>query len=1013
MLKNLIHRPIAVSMCVLALVVLGITAAGLLPISLMPEVDIEQITVKVTAPNVSARQLQNTVVTPLRQQLMQTPYLSEIRATAKDGSATIFMQFDYGTDIDYTFIDVNERVDKTMSALPKEIERPVVVKASASDLPAFFINVSLKDGQEDPVKMAQLSDFVSNVIVKRMEQLPEIAFVDLSGVQTSQLSIEPDLNMMQSLGVDIAQLENAINANNVDLGNLTVADGQYRYNIRFSTTLQNENDIREIPLNVEGRLYTLGQLAFVRQEPRAKTEIVRSDGRQALSMAIIKQSDARMDDLQKATEKLTRQMEKQYSDVQFTITRDQTELLSQTIGNLEGNLLVGGLLACFIIFIFMQDLRTPLLVTLTIPLSFLLSMLLFFVAGISINIVSLSGLMLGLGMMVDNSIIVIDNISQRWDRGENVTDAVVKGTGEVFSALLSSVLTTCSIFLPLVFLSGVAGAMFYDQAMAVTIGLISSLAVAMTIIPVYYFLLYRKSEKRTKNRFLEKYGVPEMSAPYEKSLRWVFRHQLIFWIFTGLITCSAIFIYPQLEKRSLPAIEKSDAMLVVNWNEPLSIVENDKRTEQLIVALGDDIEHHTSISGKHTFTLAHTQETSNDDAQIYIKVKDAYKLERVLQKANDFVVNTYPKSLLTIKEAGNLFDMIFNSGQANLVARLRPTDNNPPQASKLNPLLEDISSSLDGVYIEPVIWQEHITIYSDKSLLTLYKVDFKVLYTTLQSAFNDHQVLVVNQGQQTLPVVIGASAQTLSEILANTTVKSTDKVEIPVNLLVKQSFNRDLSSVVSGSEGDYYPLQLDVDDGDVESAMATIKEIVNKDDNFEVTFSGEWFNGRQMLSQLVIVLVISLLLLYFILASQFESLLQPLIILSEIAIDLSGAIFLLWICGDSLNLMSMIGLIVMSGIVINDSILKVDTFNRLRRGGCRTLRAILTGGERRLKPIIMTSLTTIMAIVPFLFASGMANDLQKPLSLAIIGGMVIGTIFSIYGIPLIYYYIYRKKQAPR
>lgn len=1009
MIKKLIHRPIAVSMCVLALIVLGVTTARLLPISLMPQVDIEQITVKVNAPNVPARQLQNTVVTPLRQQLMQTPYLSEIKATTKDGSATIFMQFDYGTDIDYTFIDVNERVDKTMRMLPKDIERPAVVKASATDLPAFFVNVTLKETKESEAHLMQLSDFATNVIVKRFEQLPQVAFVDYCGASSSQLSIEPNITRMQALGVNIDMLEKEINANNVNLGNLTIQDGQYRYNIRFSTTVESETDILNLPLNINGRVYKLGDLAEVKQELRTRSEIIRSDGKCALSMAIIKQSEARMDDLQIATDKLIKQMEKQYENVEFTVTRDQTELLNETINNLKGNLVVGAILACLVIFIFMQDLRTPLLVTLTIPLSFLLSMLLLFIAGISINIVSLSGLMLGLGMMVDNSIIVIDNISQRWDRGDNIADAVIKGTGEVFSALLSSVMTTCSIFLPLIFLSGVAGAMFYDQALAVTIGLVSSLAIAMTIIPVYYFLLYRKSICRTKNKYLEKYGIPEMVGPYEKSLKWVFRHQIWFWVLTGLITLSAIFVYPMLEKRSLPEVEKNDAMLIVNWNESIDIAQNDIRSNELVAALGEDIIHYTSISGRHTFSLSHTAESGRDDALVYIQVTNNDALNDIFERAQNFISLRYPSALLTIKDAGNLFDMIFNSGDPMLIARLRPVDNNPPKADKLNPLLAKISKELEGVSLEPVVWQEHITMYPDRALLSLYKVTPNSLYTTLQSAFNDHQILTVHQGKQSLPVVIGSNFQSLQDIISTTTVESSEGVDIPISLLVRQGSNRDLNSIVSGSEGNYYPLELEVEDWQVENTMRVIKEVVEKDPEFEVTFKGEWFSGREMLMQLIVVLIISLLLLYFILASQFESLLQPLIILSEIAIDLSGALFLLWICGESLNLMSMIGLIVMSGIVINDSILKVDTFNRLRKEGFGTLRAVLTGGERRLKPIIMTSLTTIMAIVPFLFASGMSNDLQRPLSIAIIGGMVIGTIFSIYGIPLIYYYIYRRK----
>lgn len=1013
MIGKLINRPIAVSMCVVALIVLGSVTARMLPISLMPEVDIPQVTVRLNAPNTSARELQNTVVSPLSSALMQTPHLKEIEATAKDASATILMRFDYGTDIDYTFIDVNERVDRIMSSMPERVERPTVVKASATDLPAFFLNLTLKDANANPDKIIELGTFASAVVSKRLEQLGEVAFVDISGRQSPQLTITPNMAKIEALGIGIETLEGAIKASNINLGNLTIRDGQYSYNLRFSSTLQNKSDIEAVPLNVNDRIYTIGELALVESQPKPSIEIVRSDGRQAVTMAIIKQSDARMDDMRVSISRLTDQMKYDYPEIDFTITRDQTALLDYSIGNLESNLLVGALLACLVIFLFMQDFRTPLLVTLTIPLSFLLSLLLFFIIGISINIVSLSGLMLGLGMMVDNSIIVIDNISGRWDRGETLAQSVIRGTGEVFSALLSSVMTTCSIFLPMIFLSGVAGAMFYDQAMAVTIGLVSSLTVAMTIIPVYYYLLYRRKTHRTRNRFLVHYGIPEMSAPYERSLRWVFRHQPIFWVATTLITVSAFAILPQIEKRSLPEVEQTDIMLHLNWNEPITVEQNDHRTVSLIGALGGTQKHYTSMSGRNTFSLGHTDENTREQSQVYLQFETSEDMFRAMDDARKYISSHHPDALMSTSEARNIFNMIFSSDGPPLVARLRPTDGQAARPDKLNPLLGAISDKLPDTHIEPVAWQQHITLYPNKELLSLYKVDNNRLYSTLRSAFNENDILRLNQGTQALPVILGGEQQTLRQILRKTTVRSADGVDIPVSVLLSESPDRDLRSIVSGNEGDYYPLELNVESDQVPQIMAQIKEVVDQDKNFEVSFTGGWFDGREMLQHLMMVLAVSLMLLYFILATQFESMIQPLIILSEIAIDLSGAIFVLWLCGESLNLMSMIGLIVMSGIVINDSILKVDTFNRLRREGCGTLRAILTGGERRLKPIIMTSLTTITAIIPFLFAGGMGNDLQRPLSLAIIGGMVIGTVFSIYGLPLIYYYIYRKNKPGR
>lgn len=998
MVKRLISRPIAVTMCVIAIVVLGFVASSMLPVGLMPAVDIPEITVRVNAPTLSAREISTSIAQPLRAQLMQTSRLRTIQTESKDGGANITMKFEYGAEIDYLFIDVNERIDKSMSNMPKDIERPSVVKASATDIPAFYLNVNSKGGGN----ILDLSAFSRTIIAKRLEQLPQVAFVDISGERYAELIIELK-DEFANLSPTV--IEQAINSSNINLGNLVIRDGQYQYNIRFSTKIVDKTDIENVVVNIDDRLFRVGELAKVTLKEQRVDGLINADGKDAISMAIIKQSDAKMSVLQSEIDKLITSFEKDYPTVEFTITRDQTQLLEYSLGNLEQNLIFGALLAALVLFLFMQDLRTPLLVTITIPLSMVVSLLFFFIMGISFNIISLSGLMLGLGMMVDNSIIVIDNISQRWDRGDNLADAVSKGTEEVFAAMLSSVLTTCSIFVPLIFLSGIAGAMFYDQAMAVTIGLFSSLIVSMTIIPVYYYLLYRKSNKRKANRYLSKINAINYEVAYEKGLKWVFRHQFFVWITVVMMLGGTVVVYKLIDKRTIPPMERDDALISVNWNDRITATENARRTAEMLSAL-DGVQHYTSMIGQQRFMLPHTPDMSKNESLIYVK---SDKIFDVIAQAQTFVVNKYPQAIFSSSEAGNLFDMIFAEDEPMLLARLRPTSGRSPEPDKLNPLLGAISQQISNITVAPVEWQEHITLHVKPELLSLYKVDYNQLYSVLRSAFNENKLFEITEGQFRIPVKMGETQLAIREILAQKSVRNVDKIEIPIKELLVENRERDLRSIISGPEGDFYPLPLHITSDQVPQAMNAVKEIVEKNPDFEVSFTGSFFTSNETTKQLIIVLIVSLLLLYFILAAEFESLVQPLIIMSEIVVDIFGALFLLWICGSSINIMSLIGIVVMCGIVINDSILKVDTINRLRRDGYSTLRAVMMGGRRRLKPIIMTSLTTILAIVPFLFAGGMGNDLQRPLSLALIGGMIVGTLVSVFFIPLAYYYVYKRK----
>lgn len=1013
MVEFLIKRPIAVTMSLIAVLVLGILAANFLPVSLMPEVKIPQVTVQVTAENLSARELDATVVKPLRNQLTQLNYLKNIRTETRDGSSTIFMEFEHGSDIDFIFIEVNEKIDRT--TLPKDIERPRTLKANATDIPAFYLNLTLKENipqqTADIQKFIELSKFGLSVISKRIEQIPEVAMVDISGQILSEISIIPNLPKLQALHIEVADLEKAILGNNINLGNLTIRDGEYQYNIRFSSTLTQKEDIENVYCKINGRLYQIKDLAQVKEVPQGQIGFVKSDGKSALTLAIVKQADARMSDLKKEIHQLTETFRKDYPHIDFTITRDQTALLDYSIDNLTQNLLVGILLACVVIFFFMQDFRSPLLITLTIPISLIITLLCMFVTRISLNVISLSGIVLGVGMMVDNSIIVIDNITQKWDKGEKLKTAVIKGTNEVFTPMLSSVLTTCSVFIPLIFMSGISGALFYDQAMAVTIGLLSSLAVSLIVIPVYYYRFYKKQEKRSRNRFLSRFHLMDYEKIYENGLKWIFRHQVLTWgILIGMIAGSC-GIYLVIEKRKFPPITQNDLLLNIEWNKRINAVENERRTSRLTDHLKPLLSQYTVMAGSQKFLLSHTKENSVSEAIVYLKTVHPDSIPVLKEKIRSYLENNYPEALYSTESSGNIFDMIFAEKEPTLVARIRSINGKSPEPDLLNQLLRSIRDKLPSVHIEPVAWQEVVQLLTQPDLMTLYGIDYNRLFYKLKSAFNENRIFYMNEGEYSIPVLLGEEEKTLQHILRTTTVKNDAGIDIPLSLLLRENRINDLKNIISGAEGEYYPLQLEVKEKNIPDITRQITAVVAADRNFEVSFSGSYYSNREMIKELSAILVVSLLLLYFILAAQFESLIQPLIILSEIGIDLFGALFLLWICGSSINIMSMIGIIVMCGIVINDSILKVDTINRLRKEGKGLLKAILMAGNKRLKPIIMTSLTTILAILPFLFTGNLGADLQFPLSLAIIGGMTVGTIVSVYFIPLGYYYIYKTRQS--
>ena len=1007
MFKTLIQRPIAVTMVLIAVMVLGIVAIKKLPVSLVPDIDIPQITVQVTSPDRSARELNETMLNGLRSELVQVPHLTDITCTARDGSGLIQMTFEYGADADYVFIDVNERVDNAVSSWRGNEERPTIARASATDIPAFFVNVSLKNGDAAGLRFLEMSDFTRQVIVRRLEQLPEVAMVDISGQVFPQLLVIPDMEKLRAIGIDENQLSSAIQGANVRLGNLSIRDGEYRFNVRFESTVVTREDVENVYIKIRDRVYQIKDLAEVREEQQKVKGMVTSDGHQCVTLAVIKRTDARMADLRKGISKLMETFTHDYPDMDFTVTRDQTELLDYSINNMIKNLLFGALFACLIIFFFMQDVRSPMLVVITIPTALILSFLLFYVIGITINIISLSGLVLGLGMMVDNSIITIDNITQRWQKGEPLADACVYGTQEVFTPMLSSVLTTCAIFLPLIFMSGIAGALFYDEAMAVTITLVSALIVSVLVIPVFYYLFYRNQPCFTPNRFIQKISVGGMTSGYERIMSWFFRHRGVMWCIFGVSLLVIGVLFKGLDKQKLPALSHSDTLVNIEWNERVSVEENNSRCEKIVAQFPDLVEQYTSMTGAQQFALSHTRETGISEAIIYLKAESVDDIKEIESRVADFIHSNWREAVCTTQASGNIFDMLFSEKEAPVVARLKCSDGKTPEPDQLTTLLYDIRDALPGITVQPAEWNEYIELVTDPEKLALYNVSFSQILGYLQNSMNASSVLRISKGDISMPVVIGVGEKEARDLIQGSYIE-TSGGRVPLEILLKETRNRDLKQITSGVDGEYYPLVLDVKGREARRAMETIQNVVRQDDRFDVSFTGSYFSNREMIKELCMVLLVSILLLFFILAAQFESLVQPFIIMSELIIDIFAVLAVLWLFGESLNLMSMIGMVVMCGIVINDSILKVDTINRLREKGFGLKHAILEAGSRRLKAIVMTSLTTILAIAPFLVRGDMGSDLQYPLSLALISGMIAGTFVSVFFVPLAYYVIYKR-----
>ena len=1018
MIKFLLQRPIAVLMAFTAFFIIGLVTYFTIPISLLPDIAIPEITVQVAGQNTSARELENTVVKPIRQQLMQVAGLKDVHSETRDGASIIRLNFEFGTNTDLAFIEVNEKIDAAMNYLPKEIERPRVIKASATDIPVFYLNLTLKTNENeksgiDESAFLDLCQFAETVIKRRIEQLPEVAMVDITGIQKRQLQIVPDMKLMKIADITLDELESALNSNNIEPGSMVVRDGYYEYNIKFSTLLRTPEDVQNIYIRKNGRIFQLKDLANIAIVPEKETGLSLAGNKRAVTLAVIKQSDENMDNMKEALKEVTDYFASVYPDIEFSITRNQTELLDYTISNLKQNLSLGFIFICIVAILFLGDVKSPAVIGLSMIVSLTISFLFFYLCNMSLNIISLSGLILALGMMIDSSIVVTENITQYRAKGDSLEEACIKGTTEVITPMLSSTFTTIAVFLPLVFMSGIAGAIFYDQAFAVTVGLMVSYFTGIMLLPVLYKLVYSIPEIKHSfinlkiNNLVKEHTLDRF---YDGGVDFIFDHKRSSLIFVIITVPLCVVLFYVIPKSRMPEIDQNELIVHLEWNENIHIDENRKRVSSIFAQADKLGAEHTAYIGQQQFLLNRDRELSVSEAELYLKTLSTKDIAPLQSDIQQWIKQSYPNAVVSFAPPETVFEKLFVTGEADIVTELytRNKAEAPVTSTLFN--LEKALTVKTGIPPVGIAFDDQLNISIDRQKLLLYNVDYNEVYKILKTAFKENEVTTLRSYQQYLPITLAGNEQSINQVLSNTLIRTSpaksgeEPQYIPLQSLVHITQGEDLKTITAGKNGEYIPFSFyNVDDA--EHLMGKVKETVQ---NWDVDFSGSFFSNKQMLNELVIILFISLLLMYFILAAQFESFLQPLIVLLEIPIDVAAALLVLWLCGHSLNLMSAIGIVVTCGIVINDSILKLDAINELRKEGRPLMESIHEAGRRRLRPIIMTSLTTIFGMVPLLFSFDMGSELQKPLSIAMISAMLLGTAVSLFVIPLIYWYIYRK-----
>lgn len=497
---------------------------------------------------------------------------------------------------------------------------------------------------------------------------------------------------------------------------------------------------------------------------------------------------------------------------------------------------------------------------------------------------------------------------------------------------------------------------------------------------------------------------------YDRLLEFTFRRKIFNSLILILIFPLCVLLFNIIPKSGMPEVEQVELLTFIDWGENIHLDENLRRTEELCKAVDSTTIEYSAYIGRQDFILDNERKMSSSECEIYIKAESRQLAMASRREIEKRIKSKYPLAKAVYSPPETIFEKIFVTGESEIVTQLYPLNKQrTPEAQEIKALQQQLDKA-NGENSIGITFDEEMNIVVDRSKLMLYNISYGEIEKVIKAAFRNNEVALLRSYQQFLPISIEGDEKSINEILNNTLISPQSgnfEQSIPLSSLVTISASEGTKTIIAGKNGEYIPIEYQAVK-DPDNLMTKTRAAVKQEGGFDVSFSGSYFSSRQMISELIIVLIISILLMYFILAAQFESFLQPLIVLAEIPIDITFALITLWLLGHTLNLMSAIGIVVSCGIIINDSILKIDLINELRKQGVPLMEAIHTAGHRRLRAIVMTMLTSVIAMVPMLFTNDLGSELQKPLAIAMISSMVVGTVVSLGIIPLIYWGIYRK-----
>lgn len=1030
----LLNRPITAVILILATFIFGGLALNELSVDLLPDVDAPNLVVRTDWQGAAPREVETRINERLEAVLSTVPGVEQVHGFARQGQSVIYITFRWGHNMDLAFLNVREKLDQVRYGLPEQSTRPQLIFNTTSDEPIAVLAVTSIDRPNDEFDTRlSLKRWAEQVLSRRLEQAEGIAQVVPVGAMEPEAQIRYLPREIDRYGLSLGQVESLVQQANLFTSSGEVRDGWYRYSMKIQSRIQELDDLEDVPLTRlgQGKVLLLGDVAEVRLDEADPTSFALLEGERVLNLLVKKEFGRNTVEVFDTLLPLLDEMRELYPNIDIEILREDATFIRRAIANLLQTLLLGGILAFFVLFLFLNDIRTPFTIGIAIPVSIFLTFFVMYGSGIQLNIVSLSGLTLGIGLLLDNAIVVLENINRHMPLSSSVKRAAAVGTREIALAVTASTFTTISVFLPLVFLGGFEGAFFKDQAYTLSISLLASLLVALVIIPVLVVQILERRERKQKEREQETESVggdPQEAQlntrrffnrileRYEQSLQRALRRPAPMMLVALILLVAAGYFLAVVPKTMLPEDEPKSLSYRINLPGNTSLPSSMQAADALRMRLQDAGLGGGRIQMEGGYTdqsnLANLAQEGLNKFKTVIPVNGRQEAAQVRDLMDQFDLDFPGWTIEPVSETQNWSAMI-GADQPPVLFRLTGMDRseNELRAAELEAHLNDAGLAVNfQKQYDQVVDTWNLRFRNDRLLQLDIQEQEVIRY--LESITRGSFVTDWNRQDERIGIrLVGGHSQAYSPQDMSLRIRNT---EIPLSYLATIERSNEPEQL---ERVDQTPVLSYIADWDLADwwwnrgqTMETIREF-SRSTGTEVQIAGNAMMVQGLMTDMLRLLGISILVIYLILAIQFENLKYPLIIILAVPFAWVGSLIAMYLTGTGLNALSFMGVLILTGIAVNDSILKVDFMRRYLLDTGNLKAAIELAGRHRFRPVVMTSITTILGLLPMLIPFGEGYAFRQSLALALIGGLVTSTVLTLYLIPIIFGWVERKADT--